>query len=116
MHSAVLPYAVEYNEKVAKTALDSVARILGAANASQGVWELSKSIGAEQALKNIGFKSENIEKVSEYIMKSTFVNPRPSELEGIKKLLTAANSGSKPELKSKISKIISRKRIRNGYN
>ena len=53
MHSAVLPYSVAYNENVAKRAMESVAEIFGTPKASQGIWDLSKAIGAEQALKRI---------------------------------------------------------------
>jgi maleylacetate reductase len=97
MHSAVLPYAVKYNEKIAEKQLAKVAQILGASTASQGLWNLSTEIGAEYALKNPEFSEAEIENVTEAISGQVFINPRPFEHDFVVKLLKAANNGTRPD-------------------
>ena len=97
MHSAVLPYAVKYNEKVAAKQMAKVAQILGTTTASQGLWNLSTEIGAEFALKYLQFSEAEIESATEAISSQVLVNPRPFEYEFVVKLLKAANNGTRPD-------------------
>jgi maleylacetate reductase len=97
MHSAVLPYAVKYNEKFAQKQLSKVAEILEAPTASQGLWNLSTQIGAEFALKNLQFSEGEIENVTEAISGQVLINPRPFQHEFVVKLLKAANRGTRPD-------------------
>ncbi len=97
MHSAVLPYAVKYNEKFAQSQLAKVAKILGSETASQGIWNLSTEIGAEFALKSLQFSEAEIESATEAISSQVLVNPRPFEHEFVVKLLKAANNGTRPD-------------------
>ncbi len=97
MHSAVLPYAVKYNEGVARIQMSKVAEILGAENASQGLWDLSTAIGAETSLGKLNFPATESAKVADFMSSYPLVNPRAFDYEIVVKLLQAASSGSRPD-------------------
>ena len=101
MHSAVLPYAIAYNEAAARDVLEPLAKILNARTASQGIWDLSKEIGSETSLENIGFPVIESEKVADLMASYPLVNPRPFERDAVVKLLKVANSGVRPDGESR---------------
>jgi len=114
MHSAVLPYSVKYNENAAQDQLDKVAAILGSKTASQGLWDLAIEVGAETALKNIGFPVEESIKVVDAISKVTLINPTPFESEIVVKLLYAAYNGTRPDDESWQINQADEEKMRNG--
>jgi len=97
MHSAVLPWAVAYNQDFATTQLNEVAEVLSARSAAQGLWDLAKEVGAQTSLKEIGYPIEKSEEVSAVISSAKYVNPRPYNHDGIMELLRNANTGSRPD-------------------
>lgn len=97
MHSAVLPYAIKYNEVAAREVLEPLAKILNAKTVSQGIWELSNEIGSEISLENIGFPVGESEHVADLMASYPLVNPRPFEHAAVVKLLKAASSGERPD-------------------
>lgn len=97
MHSAVLPWAVQYNQGFASTQLNEVAEVLSARSAAQGLWDLAKEVGAQTSLKEIGYPIERTEEVADVISSAKYVNPRPFDKDGIMELLSNANTGSRPD-------------------
>jgi maleylacetate reductase len=97
MHSAVLPWAVQYNQNFATTQLNEVAEVLSARSAAQGLWDLAKEVGAQTSLKEIGYPIEKSEEVAAVISSAKYVNPRPYNHDGIMELLSNANTGSRPD-------------------
>lgn len=97
MHSAVLPWAVQYNQDFATSQLQEIAQVLNAPTASIGLWEVAKEIGAETSLKNIGYPIEESGFVVDLISKASFSNPRPNDSEGLMVLLSNAYYGSRPD-------------------
>ena len=94
--TVILPHAVAYNEEGAKDAITIVARALGATNAAQALYDLSKNLGAPYSLKELGFKEEDIPKAAEIASKAPYLNPVKLEKEKILKLLQNAWAGNRP--------------------
>lgn len=97
MHSAVLPWAAQYNQDFASEQLNEVAKVLQAPSAALGLWTLAKDIGAETSLRNIGYPIEESEKVADIIEAATFANPRPFDRTAVVDLLRKAYEGSRPD-------------------
>jgi len=96
MHSAVLPWAAQYNQNFAKSQLNEVAVVLNAPSAAIGLWDLAKEVGAQTSLKNIGYPLEKSEGVADVISRATFANPRPFEKQAVMDLLERAYQGIRP--------------------
>lgn len=96
-HTVILPHAVAYNERGAKDAIATVAKALGVQNAAQGLYDLSKNLGAPSSLKELGFKEEDIPKAVEIALQSPYQNPVPLDKEEILRLLKNAWAGNRPD-------------------
>ena len=97
MHSAVLPWAVQYNQGFATNQLNEVAEALSALSAAQGLWDLANEVGAQTSLKEIGYPIERSEEVADVISNAKYVNPRPFNRNAIVDLLSNAHGGSRPD-------------------
>ncbi|MGI9226046.1 MAG: maleylacetate reductase [Candidatus Nanopelagicaceae bacterium] len=96
MHSAVLPWAVQYNLDFAQSQLNEIAAVLNSPRADIGVWDLANEVGAQTSLKNIGYPLDRSEEVAHVISQATLVNPRPFEKAAVMDLLESAYKGSRP--------------------
>ena len=96
MHSAVLPWAVQYNLNFAQSQLSEVAAVLNTPRADIGLWDLANEVGAQTSLKNIGYPLEKSEEVADVISRATFANPRPFEKQAVMDLLERAYTGIRP--------------------
>lgn len=96
MHSAVLPWAVQYNLNFARSQLNQVAAVLDTPRADIGLWDLANEVGAQTSLKNIGYPLEKSEEVADVISRATFANPRPIEKQAVMDLLESAHKGIRP--------------------
>ncbi len=97
MHSAVLPWAVQYNQNFAKNQLREIAEALNAPSAALGIWDLANEVGAQTSLKEIGYPIDRSEEVADVISAATYVNPRPFNRNAIVDLLSNAYGGSRPD-------------------
>lgn len=100
VHTVVLPQAMLFNARHAKTAMAKICRALGVSNAPQGVFDLAKNNGAPFALKDIGMKYEDLDKAAEIAVTNSYWNPRPigkEQLKEIRELLECAYHGVRPE-------------------
>ena len=97
MHSAVLPWAVQYNQDFATTQLNEVAEVLSARSAAEGLWDLANEVGAQTSLQELGYPLEKSEEVATVISSAKYVNPRPFNHDGILELLSNAYKGSRPD-------------------
>ena len=96
MHSAVLPWAVAYNQNFAQSQLSEVATVLKAPRADIGLWDLANEVGAQTSLKNIGYPLEKSEEVADVVSRATLVNPRPFDKQAVMDLLSKAYEGIRP--------------------
>jgi alcohol dehydrogenase class IV len=95
-HTVVLPFAIAYNRDAAPEAMRRVAKAIGAADAAQGLYDLSKSLGAPTSLAALGVKAEQLPMLAELATAKPYWNPRPPTREGILALLQDAHAGRRP--------------------
>jgi maleylacetate reductase len=95
-HSIVLPHAVRYNFEAAPEAMKRIARAIGAANPSQGLWELEKQLGIPMRLADIGMKEGDIERAARIAVEAPYPNPRKVEYKPVLGLLRGAFEGRCP--------------------
>jgi maleylacetate reductase len=95
-HTIVLPHALAYNAAAAPEAMQRVARALGGRSGPQSVYDLAHDNGAPVALKDIGMKEADLDKVCEIAMQNQYPNPRPLERVALRQLLQDAFEGRRP--------------------
>jgi len=95
-HTIVLPYAVAYNAPAAPDAMARISRALGCDDAATGLYDLGRAVGAPSALSELGFSVEDVERATEIATRNPYWNPREVEANGIRRLLSDAQSGKRP--------------------
>ena len=77
MHSAVLPFAAEFNRGAAPEAMQRLGSALGAeaADAPVALWWLGRDVGAPTNLRDVGFDPAEIDTVAELVAHAQFANP-----------------------------------------
>jgi maleylacetate reductase len=95
-HTIVLPHAVAYNAPAAPVAMTRIARALGADDASQGLFDLAKQLGAPTSLATLGVTLADLDRVADAALQSAYPNPRPLERAAIRNLLDDAYHGRRP--------------------
>ncbi len=88
-HSAVLPYAVGRDA----ASLTEVARVLGAADAASGLWELRNALGAPAALSELGFGASDADHAAALVSARTDGTP---PVDAVRRILLAALDGERP--------------------
>ena len=99
VHTVVLPHAISYNAVAAPEAMKRIERALQAGDAALGLYQLAKTNGAPVALRDIGMKSEDIERVVQIAVQNPYWNPRPVNPEAagaLRELLQRAWEGAPP--------------------
>ena len=95
-HTIVLPHALDYNAPAVPDAMARISRAIGAADASQGLFELAKRLGAKVALRDIGMPASGIDKAADLAVTNAYWNPRPLERNAIRDLIARAWAGDPP--------------------
>jgi maleylacetate reductase len=95
-HTIVLPHALAYNAPAVPDAMARISRAIGAADASQGLFELAKRLGAKVALRDIGMPESGIDKAADLAVTNAYWNPRPLERDAIRDLIARAWAGEPP--------------------
>ena len=92
----VLPHALAYNAPAASEAVARVGRALGGTSGPQAAYDLAKENGAPVALRDIGLKEGDLDRVCEIAMSNPYPNPRPLERVALRQLLQDAFEGNRP--------------------
>jgi alcohol dehydrogenase class IV len=95
-HTVVLPHATAYNAAAAPAAMQRIAAALGATDAAQGLFDLSRKLGAPTSLAAIGMTAAGIDKAADLAVKNPYWNPRPIDRESIYRLIDNAYHGRAP--------------------
>lgn len=95
-HSIVLPHALAYNAEAAPAAMSRIAAALGGEIAAQCVYDLARGAGAVLALKDIGLRESDLDRVCEFALRTPYPNPRRLEARAIRQLLQDAYDGVRP--------------------
>jgi maleylacetate reductase len=96
-HTAVLPHAVAYNRAAAPEAMAHIAAALGVADAATGLYDLAVAVGARTALRDLGMREADIERVADLATINPYWNPRPVTRDGVLALLQDAYNGRRPQ-------------------
>jgi maleylacetate reductase len=97
-HTIILPHALAYNSKAAPEAMQRIAKAIGASGAATGLFDLAKDLGAPTALKDIGFKEQEIEHALKVALSNPYWNPEPIVEGAIRELLRNAWEGNRPSV------------------
>ena len=65
-------------------------------DAPQGLFDLASQNGAPTALRDLGMRSEDIERVCDIALHNEYPNPRPLERAALLALLRNAYEGARP--------------------
>jgi alcohol dehydrogenase class IV len=95
-HAVMLPHATGFNAKAAPEAMARIARALGVADASRGLWDLARRIGAPMSLAALGLREGDLDDAASIATASPYPNPRPLDQAGIRVLLGDAFAGDPP--------------------
>jgi maleylacetate reductase len=95
-NAVILPHAVRYNQEAAPEALGRVARALGVEDAAAGLFDFARSIGAPASLAELGMREEDLGEAARLSVEPPPWNPRPVELDDLRKLLEVAYRGRRP--------------------
>ncbi|MFM8467994.1 MAG: maleylacetate reductase [Oxalobacteraceae bacterium] len=99
VHTVVLPHAISYNASAAPEAMRRIERALRSDDAALGLYQLAKDNDAPVALRDIGMKSEDIDRVVQIAVQNPYWNPRPVNPEAsgaLRDLLQRAWEGAPP--------------------
>jgi maleylacetate reductase len=97
VHTVILPHALAYNAAHAASAMQRIARALGAPSAAAGVFDLARRHGAPTALRTIGMRADALDRAADLAVQNQYPNPRPLERAAIRELLQAAFDGTRPD-------------------
>lgn len=94
-HTIVLPHALAYNSPQIPDVMQKLAEVLPESNgdAVAGLNVLLEKLAVGRALREYGFKEEDIEKAAELACGSVYSNPRPIEKRPISELIRRAWAG-----------------------
>jgi maleylacetate reductase len=95
-HTVILPHAVAYNYAAAPEAMTKIERAMKTSNASHGIFDLMKQLGAPVSLQEIGMKQEDLDRAASLVMEAPYYNPAPTTRAKIRELLDDAFFGRRP--------------------
>jgi maleylacetate reductase len=97
LHAIALPYALAFNEAAVPTACTAIARALGVADPTTGLYELNKRLGLATGFRDVGMPEDGIEGVADIIASIDFANPRPTSPKQVADIIRQAWMGEPPK-------------------
>ena len=95
-HAIVLPHAIAYNARAAADDLQPICDLLGENNPGTALYDFAKKMNAPTALRDLGLKEEDLDRVADLATTRPYPNPQPVTREDIRALLQAAWAGDTP--------------------
>ena len=94
-HTIVLPHALAYNAPHIPEVMKMLADVIPESNgdAIHGLNVLLAKLKVRRALKDFGFKEEDIDKAADIVVSNPYYNPRPIERGPIRELIRRAYAG-----------------------
>jgi maleylacetate reductase len=96
VHTVILPHALVYNAAAAPLAMTRIAQALSAPTAAGGLYDLARAQGAPCALRDIGMRSQDLDRAADLAAANPYWNPWPIERNAIRDLLQRAYDGVRP--------------------
>lgn len=97
-HTVILPHALAYNAPFATEAVARIARAVGTENAPLALYNLARTLGAPVALKELGMKHEDLDRVIALTLAKPYWNPAPLDERRLRTLLEHAWDGIPPTI------------------
>ncbi|MEM1302099.1 MAG: iron-containing alcohol dehydrogenase, partial [Pseudomonadota bacterium] len=96
-HAIILPHATAYNQDAARAELAPMAAMFGTDTPAQALWDFAKSLGAPLALRDLGVREADLDRMAELATQNPYWNPREITKEGVRALLARAWEGARPQ-------------------
>jgi alcohol dehydrogenase class IV len=99
VHTVVLPHAIAFNASAAPEAMKKISRALGSVDAALGLHRLARDNGAPTALRELGMKADDVDRIAQIAIQNPYWNPRPivpEALPDLRALLQRAWEGAAP--------------------
>ncbi|MBN9107148.1 MAG: maleylacetate reductase [Pseudonocardia sp.] len=90
VHAVVLPHVVDFNAPAVPAIVESIARVLKAPRAGDGIRELRDRVGAPRSLRELGMPRSGIARAAELVTADGYPNVRPIDRAEAEDLLIAA--------------------------
>lgn len=95
-NSAVLPYAVAYNESAAPEAMEAIKDAMGTTSASGGIYDFARKIGVPKSLMELGMREEDLDRAARETVETTPYNPKAVDENSVREMLQQAYEGKRP--------------------
>lgn len=95
-HAVLLPHALAYTAAAIPEEMVRIAEVLAVSDPAQGLYHLSRRLGAPHGLKDLGMPYEGIEVAADLVVRHPYWNPMPIERNPIRDLLARAWAGEPP--------------------
>ena len=89
-HAVLLPHVVRFHREAAPAAMSAIARALGVIDAVEGLQRLARATGVPAGLAALGMAHEGVAQVTEAIMKTPDMHPRPLDRAAVGEMLEGA--------------------------
>lgn len=96
-HAILLPHSVAFNAHAASKGTRRVASAMGVNDAALGIYELSKALGAPQALRDIGVAETDLDNAADVTCEAPIDNPETVTRPKVRTLLQNAYLGLPPD-------------------
>jgi maleylacetate reductase len=96
-HAVVLPHAIAYNAPNVQHAVETISRAIGGDGVAGRIYDIAKNSGVPVSLRELGMKEADILTVVTAVMSTPYANPRPLDLELLRRLLSSAWAGLRPD-------------------
>jgi maleylacetate reductase len=95
-HAIILPHVLAYNAPAIPDAISLIKKALGRDQPAAALFELTQSVGAPTALRDIGMPNDGIGRAIEAAMATPYWNPRALQPQILHRLLNHAWEGVRP--------------------
>jgi maleylacetate reductase len=95
-HTVVLPHVLAFNAAGAPGAVAALREALEAAEPWTALHDLIAVTGAPRALRELGMREEDIDRVVDVVLAAPYANPTPVDGAGLRALLVRAWAGAPP--------------------
>jgi maleylacetate reductase len=109
-HCVLLPYSIAYNRAHCSQAMSDLMEALANVDTTRNInyndpavkiFDLQRDVHAPKSLKDIGMQANQIDLAANASMRDGYSNPRPYDINAIKKLYDLAFHGERPTISSK---------------
>ncbi|MGR3502534.1 maleylacetate reductase [Pseudaestuariivita sp.] len=95
-HAIVLPHAIAYNARAARTELQPICDLLGGAEPGAALYDFAKKMNAPLTLEGLGLAEADLDRAADLAVSKPYPNPSAVTRADIRTLLQAAWAGDPP--------------------